>query len=293
MKKTLLTAAFAAFALSAAQAVSLSWSGTAGQSNGTLTLGSLNESFVLTAKITLTDETPEGFTNNAPVIGFGNFIDANNQYNGLVWYNGSNGVGAHFGNTWLDAEVPAYAADGQNTHTYTLTFTANADGDGWDVTLTIDGTDVLVASTDNAIDWQNKTPLSPTATRASARATWTSPSPRRPMPRGRSTASPCRPSPSRRRWRCWRWAWRGWRCVVVWHERPFGQTKGPRRAGGFFWPLGQRAGWGRGRRRVKTVPWPGAERTSTEPWWRRATCLTMARPRPVPPFSRERSAWTR
>ena len=158
MKKTLLTAALAALTLGAAQAVSLSWSGTAGQSNGTLTLGSLNESFVLTAKITLTDKTPEGFTNNAPVIGFGNFIDAGNQYNGLVWYNGSNGVGAHFGNTWLDAEVPAYAADGQNTHTYTLTFTANATGDGWDVTLTIDGTDVLVASTDNAIDWQNKTP---------------------------------------------------------------------------------------------------------------------------------------
>ena len=153
MKKTLLTAAVAALALSAAQAVSLSWSGTAGQSNGTLTLGSLNESFVLTANITLTGKTPEGFTNNAPVIGFGKLIDADNQYNGLAWYNGSNGIGAHFNNAWTTADVPAYNPDGdaaQNTHTYALTFTA-ANG-GWDIELSIDGVTLGVVS-DASMGW--------------------------------------------------------------------------------------------------------------------------------------------
>ena len=165
MKKTLLTAAVAALALSAAQAVSLSWSGTAGQSNGTLTLGSLNESFVLTVNITLAGGTAD---NNATILQLGtNASAAGTVVDGLVWYgqNGNNpainGVGAHFreNDAWLDSDVPAYADGGQNTHTYTLTFTANATGNGWDVTMAIDGTDVLVAGTDDAVDWQGKNPV--------------------------------------------------------------------------------------------------------------------------------------
>ena len=44
---------------------------------------------------------------------------------------------------------------------------------------------------------------------------------------------------------------------------------------------------------VKVEPLPGVLWMSSRPRWRLTTCLTMARPRPVPPSWRERAASTR
>src|ERR671917_843959 len=49
----------------------------------------------------------------------------------------------------------------------------------------------------------------------------------------------------------------------------------------------------RGRQTVKVVPSPKALSTATRPPWFSATCLTMLRPRPVPPVSLERALSTR
>src|SRR5690606_4098834 len=48
-----------------------------------------------------------------------------------------------------------------------------------------------------------------------------------------------------------------------------------------------------GRRRVKVEPEPSLLHTDTSPACEAATCLTMARPRPVPPVARERAVSTR
>ena len=56
---------------------------------------------------------------------------------------------------------------------------------------------------------------------------------------------------------------------------------------------GTAAGSALGRRRVKVEPEPSTLQTSTSPPWLVATCLTMARPRPVPPVTRERAGSAR
>jgi hypothetical protein len=47
----------------------------------------------------------------------------------------------------------------------------------------------------------------------------------------------------------------------------------------------------RGKRMVNVLPWPGTLVTPTVPRWASAACLTIARPRPVPPSARLR-AWS-
>ena len=48
-----------------------------------------------------------------------------------------------------------------------------------------------------------------------------------------------------------------------------------------------------GSRRVKVEPVPSALQTVASPPWPAATCLTMDRPSPVPPVSRDLAASTR
>ena len=48
-----------------------------------------------------------------------------------------------------------------------------------------------------------------------------------------------------------------------------------------------------GKRSVNVLPRPTALSTCTDPWWAVMMCLTMARPRPVPPNSRLRALSTR
>ncbi len=43
----------------------------------------------------------------------------------------------------------------------------------------------------------------------------------------------------------------------------------------------------------KVLPWPISDWTSRRPLWRISTCLTIARPSPVPPVSRDRLLSTR
>ena len=43
----------------------------------------------------------------------------------------------------------------------------------------------------------------------------------------------------------------------------------------------------------KVLPVPTSLCTLTDPWWTRAMCLTIARPKPVPPNSRLRALSTR
>ena len=50
---------------------------------------------------------------------------------------------------------------------------------------------------------------------------------------------------------------------------------------------------GRGSLMVKVEPWPSSLHTDTSPPWVAQMCLTMARPRPVPPVARDRAASTR
>ncbi|MCY1532296.1 hypothetical protein D9M68_675610 [compost metagenome] len=45
----------------------------------------------------------------------------------------------------------------------------------------------------------------------------------------------------------------------------------------------RRATWVAGKWQVKVLPWLSTELMSRRPRWRISTCLTMARPRPVPP----------
>ena len=49
----------------------------------------------------------------------------------------------------------------------------------------------------------------------------------------------------------------------------------------------------RGRVRVNVEPWPSTDQTRTSPPWEAATCLTIDRPRPVPPVERWRAGSTR
>src|SRR6478609_8171557 len=51
--------------------------------------------------------------------------------------------------------------------------------------------------------------------------------------------------------------------------------------------------WAAGSSMVKVDPRPGSDQTDTLPPWLSATCLTIARPRPVPPVARERAVSTR
>src|SRR5690606_29054358 len=60
-----------------------------------------------------------------------------------------------------------------------------------------------------------------------------------------------------------------------------------------FWDAAAAAASAAGSRRVKVDPEPSLLQTVTSPPCATATCLTMARPRPVPPVSRERAASTR
>src|SRR5919198_1257500 len=48
-----------------------------------------------------------------------------------------------------------------------------------------------------------------------------------------------------------------------------------------------------GKRALKRLPEPGVLSISRCAWWRASACLTMARPGPVPPVSRERLRSTR
>jgi hypothetical protein len=47
------------------------------------------------------------------------------------------------------------------------------------------------------------------------------------------------------------------------------------------------------KRQAKTLPWPTSLSISSRAWCRLSTCLTIDRPRPVPPDSRERLVETR
>ena len=57
--------------------------------------------------------------------------------------------------------------------------------------------------------------------------------------------------------------------------------------------VGGRPGRASGMRRVNVEPRPSSLHTVTEPPWLLATCLTMARPRPVPPVLLARDWSTR
>ena len=64
--------------------------------------------------------------------------------------------------------------------------------------------------------------------------------------------------------------------------------------GDFYPPLAVApAGMARGRVKKKVEPWPSALSTRMRPPWASTMCLAMARPRPVPPDSRERALSTR
>ena len=56
---------------------------------------------------------------------------------------------------------------------------------------------------------------------------------------------------------------------------------------------GQACARGGGSRRVNVEPEPSTLQTLTSPPWLVATCLTMARPSPVPPVARERAGSAR
>ena len=58
-------------------------------------------------------------------------------------------------------------------------------------------------------------------------------------------------------------------------------------------PAGVQPEGRRGISKRNVLPPPGALATATTPPWRRTMCLTMARPNPVPPCSRERALSTR
>ena len=58
-------------------------------------------------------------------------------------------------------------------------------------------------------------------------------------------------------------------------------------------PVGRVSGRARAGTRVNVEPWPSTDHTRTSPPWVAATCLTMDRPRPVPPVERWRAGSTR
>ena len=113
MKKTLLTAAFAALALSAAQAVTIDWE-RENQSNYTY---SATDSFSVCLVVDC-DFASLGAESNSPIVTFGASERA------FLAYSGTDGLGVRMGKQWSEAA----SGTATGTHTVILTATRQADG---------------------------------------------------------------------------------------------------------------------------------------------------------------------
>src|SRR5690606_6953987 len=117
--------------------------------------------------------------------------------------------------------------------------------------------------------------------------------------RGRPVSPSRRPEPS---WSSW-WSWWSWWSERSWSREPSrppapseasksSKSSDPSRSA-CRRPARARTDPASGSRSVNVEPWPSALHTVTSPPCEAATCLTIARPRPVPPVARERAGSTR
>ena len=142
MKKTLLTAAFAALALSAAQAANIEWQWKSGSGDVPTTAQAITSTSAASNFAIAIALTTNGLddTSNTAIASIG--TSAGDTASGLLAYSSGNGLGLHANGT--NAQGQAWSdnngATASGSHVVIFNGTWNAQESRWDITAYIDGT---------------------------------------------------------------------------------------------------------------------------------------------------------